>query len=120
MTTIINDEGRLEGTETFAAQFLHGSKHVGQFPVKVIMDSADIGLVVKHALKDAVIQARKRIKTVEQAEALAEGVTFATLVSAAPKDANAMAAAIDPDDLSPAVLQSLLRKLAAKQGITLE
>lgn len=113
MTTMIKDNV-LTGSETRAAQFLNGSPDCKGYQVKVIMDGADIGDVVKHALNAGIIVLRKRIKTKEQAEALADGITFAQLVSAAPKDSNSMAASIKADELSDEVAEALIAKLQAR------
>jgi hypothetical protein len=78
------------------------------------MDGADIGEVVKQALNAGIIILRKRIKTKEQAEELANGITFAQMVSAAPKDSNSMAASMNVDELDPNVAKALLEKLMAK------
>jgi hypothetical protein len=117
MTTMIKDN-RLTGTETRAAQFLNGGPDCKGYQVKVIMDGADINDVVKHALNAGIIVLRKRIKTREQAEALAEGITFAQMVSAAPKDADSMAATIisNPDKLSAENTDALIKILLAKQA----
>lgn len=112
MATKINENGMIEGTEMISAQFLHGSKDVGSFPVKVIMDGAPIELIVKHALKDAIIQFRKRVTNRAQAEELINGVKFIDLVTARPKDANTMAASLNVDELSPERARALFEQLA--------
>lgn len=117
MATMIRDNV-LTGEEIRNARFLNGSPDCREYQVKVVMNGADIGDVVKQAINAGIIVLRKRIKTKEQAEDLANGITFAQLVSAAPKDAESMAATIinDPDKLSAKSTEVLLKVLLAKQA----
>lgn len=114
MATVIDEKGNIVGVEIINAQFLHGTPQVGKFTVKVNMNGVNIQTLVKHALLDGVIQLRKRIKTLEQVRALAEGITFDAMVSASPKDANTVAATLDVNSLSPEVLASLMKKIESR------
>jgi hypothetical protein len=111
-------DGRIVGSELRQnVQFLTNTPDMGGFNVLVKLDGTDVNDLVKHAVNAGIIVLRKRVKTKAQAERLAEGITFAEMVSAQPKDANAMAASIDVDKLDANVAEQLLKQLMAKQGL---
>lgn len=115
MNRIEND--KIVGEELRSAQFLNGSPDCKDYQVKVVLDGADINEIVKHAINAGLIVLRKRIRTKAQADALANGITFAEMVSAkAPADPNVIASSIDVDKLDPEVEKALLAKLLARQN----
>jgi hypothetical protein len=108
------ENGRIVGEVHTSAQFLYPSPQARQFPLTVTLDGTDLNLIVKHAIKDAIIVLRKRIKTVEQAEALAKGLTFNQLVQAQPKTADDVAASLNVDELSDEALAMLAKRFETR------
>lgn len=110
MTTKI-ENNVIIGEEHLNAQFLYPGPDANKYPVRVIMNNVSIQTLVKHALNDAVIQLRKRIKTKAQALELANGITFEAMVSAQPKDANVAASTINVDELTESSALSLIERI---------
>jgi len=116
--TVRIEDNRLMGSVTVNRQFLYNTGHEAkQYEVKIIFDGADISEVITAAVNDAVISARKKIKTPAQAERLANGISFHDLVSAKPpEDPNAKAASLDVDALDDDVFAMLLKKAEARRA----
>ena len=115
MPTKIEDN-TIKGTEYRNSQFLNGGPDVGHYNVKILMDGTTIETLVKAAIDSAIIRLRKRIKTKAQAQALAEGISFESMMAAQPRSATAQVAAIDVtkvdvDALPDSVRQAWIEKL---------
>lgn len=118
--TVRIEDNKIVGDVTVTGQFLHGTKDVNGFQVRFDLDGVDVETLALAAIKHAVIPLRKKVKTVEQAKALADGIRLEYAIGKQPKDANSMAQQVNVDELNPDVAEALLKKLAAKMGMDLE
>jgi hypothetical protein len=114
------ENNRIVGQISVNRGFLNGSKDQGGYQVLVKLDGTPIETLVKHALNDAVIILRKRIKTREQAEALENGITFIDMVSAQAKDPDTIAATLDVDQISKEVMEDLIKRYQTRKLKNLE
>jgi len=107
------EDGKLVGTEIIRRQFLHGSKDVGTYEVKIDFSGANLRHVIERAANDWVIAYRKRVKSVEQAQGLAKGVHFDVLLTKAEQTPDVASKALNVDEMSPEAAADLLRRLQA-------
>jgi hypothetical protein len=108
------ENNRLVGKTTTNRQFLNGSPDVAGYQVEVDFTGADIAAVVDAAMDSGIITLRKRIKTKEQALALAKGITFAQMVGKQPEDPDTVAASLPVDQMSAEATADLIKRLQAK------
>lgn len=76
-------DGKLYGDISGMKQFLHGTTHCGNYMFKVTFDGTPFEQTLPLLLDKLSIRQRPKTKTLEQAKALANGVTFESVVGRA-------------------------------------
>jgi len=108
--------GLVYGKVSNFAQYLNGSPDCKQYEVVCLLDGTPLELIVKHGFAKAIIESRKHHTTKDMVLKLKNDTPFVSLVSASPKDANQLAAALNVDSMSDEALDALQAKIEARMA----